>query len=298
VFRLNSRERAGKRAGRIAGKRAGNITGMRAGKFTGIALALVAVTTLSGCFGAPTSTGSAAPSTQPTSAASPPVDSTPIAAPTQTPVPTPTATPTPTPPPAIVDPTVLFVITATVVGKYGAKVDLVQKVYKPVDSTASMTKDTAILDEQCGGWEAMFPTRKFVTTRVTSTIEPGTGVWSKYDPIGVDMNGYPAWSGQYSGFQSACATVVVKMGGLIHGVVPVPATNSANATMGWARIDYGFAIAEDPGSTSAPRKGDLQFTACAISLSDYAKSASTVAAKWATQVQTNPGLECRFGVGF
>jgi hypothetical protein len=193
---------------------------------------------------------------------------------------------------------VLFTITATVQGKSGARVDVVQTVYKPVTSTADMAGDTTLLNEQCDGWQTTFPKHSFVTTRVTSRLHHGSIAWSKYDPIGVDMNGYPAWSGDYGGFQSLCATVILHMGGRIHGVVPVPAANSANAPLGWARADYGFAIAEDTGSTAPPKAGELQFTSCAIALSDFAKSSSTVAAKWATQKQKYPGRECRFGVGF
>jgi hypothetical protein len=258
----------------------------------GIVLALVAATGLAGCVGTPATTTSAPPSNDATTLPSDP----PIANPSQTPVPSDTPTPTPTPTPTLA-PTVLFTITATVLGKRGAKVDVTQTVYKPVTATPDQAADSALLDDQCGGWKTMFPDAKFITTTVTAKLEAGSPAWSKNDPLGVSMDGYPAWSGSYHGFQAECASVILLMKGNIHGVAPVPATNSADGKYGWARIGFGFGLANESSSTAAPKAGATQFTACSVALSDDAKT-SVIARKWATQTQKYPGLGCSFGVGY
>lgn len=258
-----------------------------------LALISVAAMVLTGCVGTSAPTASTDPGA---SASQSPSDS-PSGPTSQVPTTTPTPTPAPTPTPTDAA-NVLFTISATVTAPNNAKVDFMQTVYTPVATTAAMTTDTALLDKQCSGWQTMFPSRKFVTTEITSKLQPGSPAWPKNAAIGVDMDGYPAWSGNYTGFQALCASVIVTVGGHIHGIIPVPSSHSADAKMGWARADYGFGIASGSDSGTAPGPKDLRITSCSIILSSTATATSAIAPKWATQAQAQPASLCRFGVGY
>jgi hypothetical protein len=252
---------------------------------------------------------SSTPAAGPTPAASAPastpttVATDPGSTPAATPVVTPTPTPTPTlPAPPAVDPTILFTITATATatGSNHARADLVQRVYRPVASTVQMASDLALLDKSCDGWKTMFPSRLFVTTTITATIQAGSPAWptKNIEPIGADMDGYPAFSGDWLPFEAACSGGLLKsLPGTIHGVMPVPTTGPADSNSGWAKAIYGFGVAYDGDPSEIPAAYKIQITHCHITLGAAAK-ADVNAATWPSHPHTYGGtLGCEFGSG-
>ena len=252
-------------------------------------VALAVVGLLAGC--APSShVGFSSPATSAPSLA-------PSAAPTATadPVPTPTATPTPSAP--AVDPNVLFTITATTKATVNhAKADLVETVYKPVATTPDMAGDTAILNKQCDGWKTMYPNRLYMTATFTATLEDGSPAWPKnIEPVGIDLGAWPAFSGDYEGFEAACSDGILKtIPGVAHGVVPIPVTKPATGTLGWAQSFYGFAQASDGPESEIANKFRLTMSHCTITLS-AAASANSIATTWPAHPHTYGNLGCEYG---
>jgi hypothetical protein len=259
--------------------------------FTAIAvIGMLAACTPSGPAAGPTP-----PGTTPTTAAT-------VAG--ATPVATPLVTPTAAPkaPPAV-DPTILFTITATATatGSNHASADLVQRVYRPVATTVHMASDLALLDSSCDGWKKMFPSRLFVTTTITAKLRAGSPAWptKNIEPIGADMDGYPAFSGDWAPFEAACSGGLLKtLPGSIHGVMPVPTTMPADSKTGWTQAIYGFGIAYDDDPSDIPASYKVQITNCHITLGAAAR-ANGIAATWPSHPHTYGGkLGCEFGSGF
>lgn len=236
----------------------------------------------------------------PSGAASP--STAPVTTPTSVPVATPTATPS-TPPPPTADPTVLFTITATATatGSNHARADLVERIHVPVAKTANMASDLALLDKSCLGWKKMFPSRLFVTADITAKLQVGSPAWptKKIEPVGADMDGSPAFSGDWAPFEAACSGGILKsLPGTIHGVMPVPSVKPANSPTGWTQAIYGFAIAYDDDQSDIPAKYKIQITNCHIVLGAVAK-ANKLAVTWPSHPHTYGGtLGCEFGSGF
>jgi hypothetical protein len=268
-----------------------------------ILTAIVGVGMLAACASStpgPT-TAASAPAASPTTGATDP-GSTPVATPVATPVVAPTPTPTRPAPPAV-DPNILFTITATATatGSNHARADLVQRVYRPVATTVHMASDLALLDKSCDGWTKMFPSRLFVTTTIVSKLQAGSPAWptTKIEPIGADMDGYPAFSGDWLPFEAPCSGGLLKsLPGTIHGVMPVPTTGPADSKTGWTKAIYGFGVAYDGDPSEIPAGYQVQITHCHITLGAAAK-ANAIAASWPSHPQTYGGtLGCEFGSGF
>ena len=243
-----------------------------------VVTAFLLISGLSGC--APTP-----PNAAPTagSGANPSAASTPTAAATATPTPTPTAAAIPALPA-----NALFAISGTVTAANGATADLYQVVYKPIPVDAA---DTALLNKQCNfsgspKWQTQFPANiVYLTTTITATLRPGSPAFKKSDNVLFGFAwGDTAFSGDYSGFEAACASGFVGLPGTVHGVAPVAASDPAHSTYGWASkgADYGFAGGgNDPG---APDSGGTALVKnCSVQLSPAAIAASAKIAAWATQ---------------
>jgi hypothetical protein len=256
-------------------------------------VALLALATLSGCVQSTTTAGpTATPGT--TVVASP--------APTATATPTPTPTPTPTAttagPPAL-PANALLAISATVTASNGASAKLYQVVYAPITADAS---DTALLDKQCNfsgtpKWETQYPANPvYVTSTMTATLTPGSPAFSTKDPINFDLGwGDSAYSGNFSGFEAACAAGYINVPGTVHGVMVVPSSNPAHGTYGWAtkHSRYGFfGGGNDPGPDSS---GSAVVAQCVVQVSAAASAASAKIAAWATQPYTKSNA-CDFEI--
>jgi hypothetical protein len=257
-----------------------------------IAATIVTVGLLAGC--TPTKAPVGLPTASPSSRGS---DDAPSATPSQTPSETPSSTPTSTPtvPPQSRQ-SVLFTITATAsaTGGSNAKVHLKETVYAPTGS-ASAT-DLALLAKQCSDWKTNYPSAQFVTTSITSSLLAGSPAWpAAVVPVGMSAGEYTAWSGNFDNFESQCAAGVLKtLPGSVHGVLPIPATNPANASTGWARSSYGFFVAWDGDAGDIPPSNRVAISQCKITLGATA-AANSYASKWPTHPQTSGGLGCEFG---
>ncbi len=241
--------------------------------------------TLAGCapvVSPPTSSPIAGPTTQPSASATP----------TETPSPTPTPTPT-----ATAASNVLFTISATAVasGANGATVDVRETVYAPV-TTPSPT-DTALLNNQCSGWKSQYPQAAYLIAESSSSLRAGSPAWpTSSTPVIVSIDGLAptAYSGNFSGFESECASPIMKFPGHIHAVAVVSATASADSTKGWAHQRYGFGEAVDGPLSSIPAKDRIVISNCAITLGPVAKADPT-ASKWATTIKTQQPGGCFVG---
>jgi hypothetical protein len=257
-----------------------------------IATTIAAVGLLVGC--TPTKTPVGLPTASPTSSG---VDETPSATPSATPSEVPSATPTSTPttpPPS--GQSVLFTITATAsaTGGSNAKVALKETVYGPNGSASAA--DLALLAKQCSDWKTNYPSAQFVTTSITSSLLPGSPAWpATAVPVGMSAGEYTAWSGNFDNFEAQCAAGVLKaLPGSVHGVLPIPATNPANANTGWARSSYGFFVAWDGDAGDIPPSNRVAISNCKITLGATAAS-NSYASKWPSHPQTSGGLGCEFG---
>jgi hypothetical protein len=179
----------------------------------------------------------------------------------------------------------LFTIRATIVasGSNNAKVDLVEAVYGPWVATPDATGDTALLNNQCGGigWPPDYKNPEFLTATVTSTLEAGSPEWpTGTTPLGVSLGGVSAWSGNYSGFESSCAPVIMTLPGTIHGVMPVPSVNTADGNEGWAQMGggYGFMALVDDDQAVYEGSHRITYTSCTITLGAVAQADSLVSA--------------------
>jgi hypothetical protein len=230
------------------------------------ALAVVLLTlALSACGGG----AGAASTASPTVTAAPPASAT--ATPSTTAPPTATTVP--------VDPSILFTISATVTAGDGGVAHMVQTVYRPAATPPAGTE--GLLDTECDGWRAQFPSAAYVrSTYVATTV--GAGSWTG-GRIGLSMNGWPVYTGDYSTFQAYCATVLAHIPGTVESVTPVPAGGSPDAADGWATLFYGFGIPDDDSPTV--------LSDCVITLGADAL-ASPIAATWPTKPQVYPGSTC------
>ncbi|HEY4268806.1 MAG TPA: hypothetical protein VGM94_11505 [Galbitalea sp.] len=192
---------------------------------------------------------------------------------------------------------VLFTITATAAATGGsnAKVLLTETVYAPTDTAPA--SDLALLTHQCYDFKTAYPTAHFITTSITSKLAPGSPAWPVgVVPIGMSVGDYSAWSGDYGGFESGCASgILKKIPGAVHGVLPIPAVNSASANKGWARSTYGFAVAWDGETSQIPAAQRVAVSNCHIQLSPAA-AANSYSAAWPTHPQTSGGAGCEFGI--
>jgi hypothetical protein len=252
-------------------------------------VAVAAIAALAGCTPAATPVGLPTASA---TAASP--SDTPSASPSETPVATPTPTSAPSAPPA--GGTVLFTITATATATGGsnAKLTLTETVYA---ETATVTpSDLMLLTKQCSDWKTNYPSAHFITTTITSTLAPGSPAWpATAVQIGMDLGDYPAWSGDYGGFEATCASgVLKKVPGTVHGVLPIPSVNSASGNKGWARSSYGFGVAWDGEVSEIPVAQRVAISNCHVTLSATA-AANSYAAAWPAHPQTFAGIGCEFG---
>jgi hypothetical protein len=207
----------------------------------------------------------------------------------------PSSTPSPTPS-TVVDPNIMFSITATATSPAGAVADVTQVVYKPVAGSEA-TAAIAQLDSECDGWESSYGSSpKFVKSTVTAVDRSPVGKHWTGDPAIVSMNGLPVFTGDFGSFQSPCASVFIKFG-TAEGVTPVT-KGSPDSGSGWATYYYGFGVTtEDPGATT-PGPHDTKISNCVITLSSYATTGSAIAASWASAAQTYPELGCSFGNPF
>lgn len=200
-----------------------------------------------------------------------------------------------------VDPNVLFTIKSTIKAYNGAIADLVEVVYRPVEVQPTFAGTAGAERELCGRyWNESIPgQRTWLKTVITSTVR-GNTPWPKSSRSSeyVSMNGDPLFGGDFTGFQSHCASVVLTMPGEIVGFTPLPAGADADGAKGWGSIQYGFAstkeTANDDGTFTA-RPTDAVTTACTIDVSPAAAAESTLAGSWSSRVQKPADLSCRFG---
>ena len=176
-----------------------------------------------------------------------------------------------------VDPSILFTISATVTASDGGVAHLVQTVYRPVATPPAGTEGR--LDTDCDGLRAEFPSPAYVRSTYVATAE---GAWTG-GRIGLSMNGWPVYTGDFSTFQAYCATVLAHIPGTVEAVTPVPAGGSPDAADGWATLFYGFGIPDDDSPTV--------LSDCVITLGADAL-ASPIAATWPTTPQVYPGSTC------
>lgn len=244
-------------------------------------VAVAAIAALAGC--TPTATPVGLPTSSPASAT-----------PTESPSETPVATPTPTTPPT--GQQVLFTITATATATGGshAQVLLTEVVYAPTDTATA--SDYALLKSQCFDFATVYPTAHYITTAITSKLAAGSPAWpSSVVSIGMSVGDYSAWSGDYGGFESGCASgILKKLPGVVHGVLPVPTVDSASGNKGWARSSYGFAVAWDGETSEIPVAQRVALSNCHITLSATA-AANSYAAAWPAHPQTFGGVGCEYG---
>jgi hypothetical protein len=211
--------------------------------------------------------------------------------------PTPTATVSATPKPSGPPPlpaNALFQISATVTASSnGASADLIQTVYKPVGQNPA---DMAVLDAACnfgGGydWAQLYPNSLFLDTTMVSKLHTGSPAFLPDDQVNFAFGAGPSgYSGDWAPFEAACDSEFIKNPGNVHGVAPVPASDPAHGTNGWAHANsaYGFwAGGNQPGTPDSG--GTAVVSNCLIQLSADAKAASAAIAAWATQayVTTN-----------
>ncbi|CAN5280887.1 hypothetical protein BH11ACT5_BH11ACT5_09760 [soil metagenome] len=233
-------------------------------RFPHLVLAVVLLGALSACGGGG---GPAASSASPSATHTPTASATPH----------PTASATPTATAVAVDPSILFTISSTVTAADGGVAHIVQTVYRPVATPPAGTEGR--LDTDCDGWRAKFPSPAYVrSTYVATTDGPWTG-----GRIGLSMNGWPVYTGDFSTFQAYCATVLAHIPGTVEAVTPVPAGGSSDAADGWATLFYGFGIPDDDSPTA--------LSDCVITLGTDAL-ASAIAATWPTKPQVYPGSTC------
>lgn len=227
-----------------------------------VALAVVLVGALSACGGGggPAAT-SAAPTATPTASAS------------ATPHPTATATASTAP----ADPSILFTISATVTAADGGIAHVVQTVYQPVATAPAGTE--ALLDSECDGWRAQFPAAEYVRSTSVATTD---GTWTG-GRLGLSMNGWPVYTGNFGTFQAYCATVLASIPGSVEAVTPVPAGGSPDAAGGWATLFYGYGIPDDDSTTV--------LSDCVITLGPDAL-ADPIASAWPSTPQVIPGATC------
>lgn len=200
---------------------------------------------------------------------------------------TPHATTTPTAVP--IDPTILFTISSTVTLGTGEIGHIVQIVYKPVATLPNQSVVESLLDDQCDGWRAQFPSAEYLRTTVVATTDNGAH-WQ--DWVGVSMNGWPVFTGDFGSFQAYCATVRALFPGTSEGYSPVPAGGSPDAAGGWATLFYGFGIANAPDHPDTPQPGDTVLSDCVIALSADALATSAIAQGWPSAPQAYPGFTC------
>lgn len=189
----------------------------------------------------------------------------------------------------VVGPNILFTISVTSTAPNGAVAHLTQTVYKPVTATTQQSTDEAALDGECEGWRSEFPSAEYLVSLIEVTDESAAGVSWDRAPAVVSMNGWPAYSGAVSTFQSYCASYQVNIGSS-RAVSPVEAGSGADGVHGWARVAYGFGIATNAGS-DVPGPDDATLSNCQITLSPAAE-ASAIASTWVAY--TNP-VSCAFG---
>jgi hypothetical protein len=203
--------------------------------------------------------------------------------------PTTTATP-PTATVAPVDPDILFTISATVTLGTGEVGHVVQTVYKPVSALPDQSAVESLLDQECDGWRTRFPSAQYVHSTIKATTD-GSAAWTDHW-IGLSMNGWPVYTGDYGTFMAYCATVRVLFPGTIDGYTPVPAGGSPDAADGWATLFYGFGVANEPEHPVTPQPGDTVLSDCVIALGAEALATSAIAPAWPTTPQVYPGFTC------
>lgn len=233
-------------------------------RYAPLALLLLGSLALTGCGGG--SSGATPTSATPTTTAT--------ATPSPAPTPTPTATTA-----APVDPDILFTISATVTAGDGSVARVTQTVYRPVATVPAATTD--LLDQECDGWRAEFPSPAYLRSAYVATTDSSAS-WTG-GRLGLSMNGWPVYAGDFGTFQSYCATVLADIPGSVEAITPVPAGGSPDATDGWATLFYGFGIPDDDGTTV--------LSDCVITLGADAL-ASPRAAAWPSTPQVYPGRTC------
>ena len=211
---------------------------------------------------------------------------------TPTSLPTPTsggATPTPTPLPTH-DGDVMFTISATLTSPVGATARVVQTIYQPVANLDDLPAIKDQLDEECSGWRDSVGVGEYVVgTIVTTDTSTGGRQWPQSGQVVVTLAGAPVLMGDYTSFQSFCASVQVLIPGEVRGVTPIRPHRGADDIGGWATLTYGFGIDTEAG-TDATEDRYTQLSQCTIALSEFARTESSIAPTWPTMTQSSPGL--------